>query len=80
MLVNPFTMSHSSEETPTSPSDSSAASTSMQGSEKLSLDFLIKLVPDNFDGDRYKLRSFIKQVDSVFELAQPGCILPYCYM
>lgn len=37
-----------------------------------SLDFLIKLIPDNFDGDRYKIRSFIKQVDGVFELAKPN--------
>ena len=33
------------------------------------LDFLIKLIPDTFDGDRLKIRSFIKQVDAVFELA-----------
>lgn len=38
--------------------------------EPLSLDFPIKLIPNNFDVDRYKLRSFIKQNDSVFELAQ----------
>lgn len=36
---------------------------------KLTLDFLVKLIPNNFDGDRYKVTSFIKQVDSVFELA-----------
>lgn len=37
----------------------------------LSLEFLVKLIPDTFDGDRYKLRSFIKQVDAAFELSQP---------
>lgn len=42
----------------------------------LSLDFLIKLIPDNFNGDRYKLRSFIKQVDAVFELASDSQINP----
>lgn len=41
-------------------------------SDRLSLEFLIKLIPEKFDGDRYKLRSFIKQVDSVFEIAQPN--------
>lgn len=35
------------------------------------LDFLIKLIPDNFGGDRYKNRSLIKQVVGVFELAKP---------
>lgn len=35
----------------------------------LAIDFLIKLIPESFDGDRFKLRSFIKQVDAVFELA-----------
>lgn len=35
----------------------------------LTLEFLVKLMPENFDGDRYKLRSFIKQVDAVFDLA-----------
>lgn len=34
-----------------------------------SIDFLIKLIPESFDGDRYKLRSFVKQIDAVFELA-----------
>ncbi|XP_063975940.1 uncharacterized protein LOC135161895 [Diachasmimorpha longicaudata] len=33
------------------------------------LSFLIKLIPETFDGDRYKIRSFIKQVDGAFELA-----------
>ncbi|CAK9817861.1 hypothetical protein ANTQUA_LOCUS9577 [Anthophora quadrimaculata] len=33
------------------------------------LSFLIKLIPETFDGDRYKIRSFIKQIDGVFELA-----------
>lgn len=36
----------------------------------VSLEFLTKLLPENFDGDRYKIRSFIKQVDSVFEIAE----------
>lgn len=45
-------------------------------STPLSLDFLSKLIPEKFDGDRYKLRSFIKQVDAVFELAQPEQITP----
>lgn len=39
---------------------------------EVSLDQLIKLLPKDFDGDRTKLRSFIKQVDSVFELARPS--------
>lgn len=38
---------------------------------QLSLEFLVKLIPNNFDGNQYTLRSFIKQVDSVFELAEP---------
>nr|XP_034194803.1 protein kinase 4-like [Osmia lignaria] len=38
----------------------------------ISLNHLIKLLPREFDGDRTKLRSFIKQVDSVFELASPS--------
>lgn len=45
-------------------------------SSNLSLDFLSKLIPEKFDGDRYKLRSFIKQVDAVFELAKPDQITP----
>ena len=43
---------------------------------QLSLEFLIKLLPESFDGDQYKLRSFIKQVDAVFELAQPSQTIP----
>lgn len=44
------------------------------------LEFLIKLIPETFDGDRLKLRSFIKQVDAVFENAhasQKGLLLLY---
>lgn len=37
-----------------------------------SLDFLVKLIPNDFNGDRYKVRSFIKQVDSVWEIAVPS--------
>lgn len=33
------------------------------------LSFLIKLIPEQFDGDRYKILSFVKQVDGVLELA-----------
>jgi len=55
------------------PNDNQASSSS---NERLSLEFLIKLIPNDFDGDRYKLRSFIKQVDSVFELARPDQIKP----
>lgn len=44
--------------------------------QTLSLDFLTKLMPENFDGDRYRLRSFIKQVDAVFELARPHQVQP----
>ena len=29
-------------------------------------------MPEFFDGDQYKLRSFIKQVNAIFELAQPS--------
>lgn len=36
----------------------------------LSLDFLTKLIPAEFNGDRLKIRSFVKQVDATFELAQ----------
>lgn len=54
----------------------STDSTNSSTSEKLSLEFLIKLMPDSFDGDRFKLRSFIKQIDSVFELAQPSQLQP----
>lgn len=49
---------------------------SVESSTSLTLDFLSKLIPEKFDGDRYKLRSFIKQVDAVFELAQPEQITP----
>lgn len=40
--------------------------------EQLSLELLIKLLPEPFDGNPCKLRSFIKQVDSTFELATPS--------
>ena len=43
---------------------------------QLSLEFLIKLLPESFDGDQYKLCSFIKQVDAFFELAQPSQTVP----
>lgn len=36
---------------------------------EIELSFLIKLIPDKFDGDRFKIRSFVKQVDAVFEIA-----------
>lgn len=39
---------------------------------EISLDHLIRLLPREFDGDRTKLRSFVKQVDAVFELARPS--------
>lgn len=45
---------------------------SVVSSVEVSLGHLIKLLPKEFDGDRTKLRSFIKQVDSVFELARPS--------
>lgn len=44
--------------------------------KELSLEFLIKLVPESFDGDRLKIRSFIKQVDAIFELAKPHQVSP----
>ena len=49
---------------------------SLVATSQFSLEFLIKLLPESFDGDRYKLRSFIKQVDGVFELAQPLQTIP----
>lgn len=52
--------------------DSSSPNSSGQSQSRinrLELDFLIKLMPEKFDGDRYKIRSFIKQIDSIFELA-----------
>ncbi|KAK9295327.1 hypothetical protein QLX08_010313 [Tetragonisca angustula] len=49
---------------------------SQVATSQLSLEFLIKLLPESFDGDPYKLRSFIKQVDAVFELAQPSQTIP----
>lgn len=33
------------------------------------LPFLIKLILEKFDGDRYRIRSFVKQIDGVFKLA-----------
>ncbi|XP_076677803.1 uncharacterized protein LOC143373941 [Andrena cerasifolii] len=51
-------------------SENEASPSASVASETLKLEFLIKLIPDAFDGDRYRLRSFIKQVDSVFELAK----------
>ena len=42
---------------------------------QLSLEFLIKLLPKSFDGDRYKLR-LIKQVDAVFELIEASQTIP----
>jgi hypothetical protein len=44
---------------------------SIVSSVEVSLEHLIKPLPNDFDRDRTKLRSFIKQVDSVFELARP---------
>ena len=49
---------------------------SQVATSQFSLEFLIKLLPESFDGDPYKLRSFIKQVDAVFELAQPSQTIP----
>ncbi|XP_076221696.1 uncharacterized protein LOC143174315 [Nomia melanderi] len=46
--------------------------TNITSSVAISLDHLIRLLPKEFDGDRTKLRSFIKQVDAVFELASPS--------
>lgn len=60
-------------DTNTSTSTSMSTSTSIP---QLSIELLIKLLPDSFDGDRYRLRSFIKQVDAVFELAKPFQISP----
>ena len=56
--------------------DTEASPSTNVASEALRLEFLIKLIPDAFDGDRYRLRSFIKQVDSVFELAKPDQEVP----
>ena len=49
-------------------SDQSAESSIPSGS----LEFLTKLIRNSFDEDRYKIRSFIKQVDVVFEIAKPN--------
>ncbi|KAK9304187.1 hypothetical protein QLX08_004349 [Tetragonisca angustula] len=49
---------------------------SQVATSQFSLECLIKLLPESFDGDRYKLRSFIKQVDAVFELAQSLQTIP----
>lgn len=53
-------------------SSTNGENTNITNSDTLSLEFLIKLIPEKFDGDRYKIRSFVKQVDSVFELATPS--------
>lgn len=63
-------------DTNTSTSTSMSTSTSIS---QLSIELLIKLLPDSFDGDRYRLRSFIKQVDAVFELAKPFQISPLLF-
>ena len=49
---------------------------SQVATSQFSLEFLIKLLPESFDGDRYKLRSLIKQVDAIFKLAQPSQTIP----
>lgn len=50
----------------------SEANTTEVQREHLSLESLIKLLPEPFDGNSSKLRSFIKQVDATFELANPS--------
>lgn len=49
---------------------SNATARMSENNPTLLLECLIKLISDRFDDDRYKLRSFIKQVDSAFELSE----------
>ena len=42
--------------------------TTIEQPQTFSLEFLVKLISDTFDGDRYKLRSLIKQTNVASDL------------